>query len=187
MPRWYAETVGHEPFLVTFKDVNPPSGMEIVNCCAPGLALPFKTISSPSDSHLTIKATENGHLCFIRIVPVQQFPLAAIMFSWKTTEEKRRVKEQERVKVVRERYNKFRILIIGRANAGKTTILQRTCNTTDEPVIYGKGGKVVSRILLEMDTDADRYINDILYNQIDNTVLDPSQRVSTLNVLLTMD
>ena len=30
----------------------------------------------------------------------------------------------------------FRVLIIGRANAGKTTILQRVCDTTDSPTIY---------------------------------------------------
>jgi GTP-binding protein EngB required for normal cell division len=32
---------------------------------------------------------------------------------------------------------KFRVLIIGRANAGKTTILQRVCDTTNSPAIYG--------------------------------------------------
>jgi hypothetical protein len=31
---------------------------------------------------------------------------------------------------------KFRILIIGRANAGKTTILQRICDTTESPKVY---------------------------------------------------
>jgi GTPase SAR1 family protein len=31
---------------------------------------------------------------------------------------------------------KFRVLIIGRANAGKTSILQRVCDTTDSPIIY---------------------------------------------------
>jgi hypothetical protein len=30
----------------------------------------------------------------------------------------------------------FRVLIIGRANAGKTSILQRVCDTTESPVIY---------------------------------------------------
>ena len=30
----------------------------------------------------------------------------------------------------------FRILVIGKANAGKTSILQRVCDTTDSPVIY---------------------------------------------------
>ena len=31
---------------------------------------------------------------------------------------------------------RFRVLIIGRANAGKTSILQRICETTESPVIY---------------------------------------------------
>lgn len=31
---------------------------------------------------------------------------------------------------------KFRVLIIGRANAGKTSILQRVCDTTDSPIVY---------------------------------------------------
>ena len=30
----------------------------------------------------------------------------------------------------------FRVLIIGRANAGKTSILQRVCETTESPVVY---------------------------------------------------
>ena len=30
----------------------------------------------------------------------------------------------------------FRVLIIGRANAGKTSILQRVCDTTESPVVY---------------------------------------------------
>ena len=30
----------------------------------------------------------------------------------------------------------FRVLIIGRANAGKTSILQRICETTESPTIY---------------------------------------------------
>ena len=33
----------------------------------------------------------------------------------------------------------FRVLIIGRANAGKTTILQRVCDTTESPKIYRQG------------------------------------------------
>ena len=37
---------------------------------------------------------------------------------------------------------RFRVLIIGRANAGKTSILQRVCDTTESPVIY-RGNKEV--------------------------------------------
>ncbi|KIN95136.1 hypothetical protein M404DRAFT_166590, partial [Pisolithus tinctorius Marx 270] len=42
-----------------------------------------------------------------------------------------------------DRIKRFRILVMGRANAGKTTILKRVCNTTDEPEIFnGEGEKV---------------------------------------------
>ncbi|KAI6098925.1 GTP-binding protein, partial [Pisolithus croceorrhizus] len=38
---------------------------------------------------------------------------------------------------------RFRILVMGRANAGKTTILQRVCNSTDKPEIFdGEGNKI---------------------------------------------
>ena len=42
---------------------------------------------------------------------------------------------------LRAKYTRFRILVIGRANAGKTTLLQRVCNTTDDPCIYDDHGK----------------------------------------------
>ena len=38
----------------------------------------------------------------------------------------------------------FRVLIVGRANAGKTSILQRVCETTESPLIY-RGNKKVRR------------------------------------------
>ena len=34
----------------------------------------------------------------------------------------------------------FRVLIVGRANAGKTTILQRVCDTTESPTIFRNRG-----------------------------------------------
>jgi len=34
---------------------------------------------------------------------------------------------------------KFRMLLIGQANAGKKTILRRLCNTAGEPMITSKG------------------------------------------------
>ena len=43
---------------------------------------------------------------------------------------------------------KFRILVIGRANAGMTSILQRLCDTTGSPEIYrlGRRGKKRERV-----------------------------------------
>ena len=41
------------------------------------------------------------------------------------------------------KFRRFRILIIGRANAGKTTILQRICNSTEEPEVYNDQGEKV--------------------------------------------
>ena len=42
---------------------------------------------------------------------------------------------------LREKYTRFRILVIGRANAGKTTLLQRVCNTDEDPCIYDENKK----------------------------------------------
>ena len=42
---------------------------------------------------------------------------------------------------LRATYTRFRILVIGRANAGKTTLLQRVCNTTEDPCIYDENDK----------------------------------------------
>jgi len=50
--------------------------------------------------------------------------------------------------------NRFRILIIGRPNAGKTTILQKLCNTTDAPIIdlYDQEGTKVRLKLIIRDS-----------------------------------
>ena len=53
--------------------------------------------------------------------------------------------DEEDVKILRERYRcpHFRILVIGRANAGKTTILEKVCGVAmgTKPIIYNKNGK----------------------------------------------
>ncbi|KAG1808964.1 uncharacterized protein BJ212DRAFT_1484822 [Suillus subaureus] len=49
---------------------------------------------------------------------------------------------------IRDRFSHFRVLIIGRANAGKTTILQRVCNTRKKPEIYNSSGKKISASVL---------------------------------------
>ena len=42
---------------------------------------------------------------------------------------------------LRAKYTRFRILVIGRANAGKTTLLQRVCNTKEDPCSYDENNK----------------------------------------------
>jgi hypothetical protein len=44
---------------------------------------------------------------------------------------------------VRKKFTRFRILVVGRANSGKTALLQKVCNATEKPQIFdGKGKKV---------------------------------------------
>ncbi|KAG2099555.1 uncharacterized protein F5147DRAFT_582642 [Suillus discolor] len=49
---------------------------------------------------------------------------------------------------IRQKIGRFRILVIGRVNAGKTTILQRVCNTRDKPEIYNSAGEKVGITML---------------------------------------
>ena len=55
--------------------------------------------------------------------------------------------DETQVKMLREHYlcPHFRILVIGRANAGKTTILEKVCGVVKgtNPIIYDKNGKFV--------------------------------------------
>jgi len=51
--------------------------------------------------------------------------------------------EMARAIKIRSQCTHFRILVIGRANAGKTTLLKRVCETTDEPRIYDPNGKEI--------------------------------------------
>ena len=56
---------------------------------------------------------------------------------------------------LRKKAVRFRILIIGRANAGKTTILQKVCNTTEDPEIYNAEGEKVRKLLIRKWSDTD--------------------------------
>ncbi|KAI9459541.1 hypothetical protein HD554DRAFT_1616039 [Boletus coccyginus] len=49
----------------------------------------------------------------------------------------------EDFKDLQEMFGRFRILIVGRANAGKTTILRGICNSTENPEICDGGGNKV--------------------------------------------
>ncbi|KAF5378324.1 hypothetical protein D9615_008726 [Tricholomella constricta] len=60
---------------------------------------------------------------------------------------------------LRAKAGRFRILIIGRANAGKTTILQKVCNTTEDPEIFDSEGNKVD--LATVDPSGKRGMHDI--------------------------
>jgi len=60
---------------------------------------------------------------------------------------------------LRAKYTRFRILVIGRANAGKTTLLKRVCNTTEEPSIYDKDKNLVSYRLIVISHSHRFFIN----------------------------
>jgi len=49
---------------------------------------------------------------------------------------------------IREKIGPFRILVIGRANAGKTTMLQKVCKTRENPEIYSSAGEKVGITML---------------------------------------
>jgi len=61
--------------------------------------------------------------------------------STSTTDNRNEARAQE----LRKKAGRFRILIVGRANSGKTTILQKICKTDDEPEIFNSQGEKVRR------------------------------------------
>lgn len=55
---------------------------------------------------------------------------------------------------LRSKCGHFRILIIGRANAGKTTLLKKVCNSVEDPEIFDPSGEKVRKITsFECDRD----------------------------------
>ncbi|KAJ8581936.1 hypothetical protein M405DRAFT_776961, partial [Rhizopogon salebrosus TDB-379] len=65
---------------------------------------------------------------------------------------------------VRKKFVRFRILVVGRANAGKTTLLQKVCNTTEKPLIFDGEGN-------EIDADVVKSSVDRGYHDISNELI----------------
>jgi GTPase SAR1 family protein len=59
---------------------------------------------------------------------------------------------------IRRQCPRFRILVIGKANAGKTTILRKVCNAkrNAKPIIYDADGKKVKRDLADVRRESRR-------------------------------
>jgi ATPase subunit of ABC transporter with duplicated ATPase domains len=67
---------------------------------------------------------------------------------------------------IRDQCPQFRILIIGKANAGKTTILRKVCNAEPDakPIIYDAKGKKIKQDLADVrdvNLPASRQINNL--------------------------
>ncbi|KAL4067498.1 hypothetical protein V8B97DRAFT_1873691, partial [Scleroderma yunnanense] len=61
-----------------------------------------------------------------------------------------------------DRIGRFRILVIGRSNAGKTTLLQRICNTTELPEVFNSEGKKINVVVQGSLERGEHNINDEL-------------------------
>ncbi|KAL4082110.1 hypothetical protein V8B97DRAFT_1927547 [Scleroderma yunnanense] len=48
-----------------------------------------------------------------------------------------------------DRIGHFRVLVMGRSNAGKTTILQRICNTTELPEVFNSKGERIDPVVVQ--------------------------------------
>ena len=72
---------------------------------------------------------------------------------------------------------RFRVLVIGRANAGKTSILQRVCDTTESPKIYREGEEVRSTNFVYKSACK----SDLTADQVE---LNPSMNVSDTSIPL---
>ncbi|KAH9022601.1 hypothetical protein EDB84DRAFT_494086 [Lactarius hengduanensis] len=76
---------------------------------------------------------------------------------------------------------RFRVLIIGRANAGKTTILQRVCDTTGSPIIYRGERRKNERITLDPSIDRGEHTIDdeLMFSNDDRYVFHDSRGIES--------
>ncbi|KAF8348741.1 hypothetical protein F5887DRAFT_1129819 [Amanita rubescens] len=73
--------------------------------------------------------------------------------------------DETHVQMLRERYlcPHFRILVIGRANAGKTTILEKVCGVSKgtKPIIHDKDGNQLEQSVFHLMPSLERGLHDI--------------------------
>ncbi|KDQ18437.1 hypothetical protein BOTBODRAFT_511857 [Botryobasidium botryosum FD-172 SS1] len=71
--------------------------------------------------------------------------------------------------IIMKRPTRFRVLIIGKANAGKTTILRALCGTDEEPEVYDRKGHKVGSVRATF-----RSIRDRIAGRGSSAILSPS-------------
>ena len=120
-----------------------------------------QAIYSAGDSHKQIHRRQVTYLIHIHRA---SFAISALSKPQNMTEETQEVQAK---------FTRFRILVIGRANAGKTTILRRLCNTTGEAIIFSPNGEKVSKVKVNA-----RYSRFYPCSQIESSTLNPTTRVS---------
>jgi len=78
---------------------------------------------------------------------------------------------------IREKFGRFRILIIGRANAGKTALLRAIYDTTENPEIYDGEGKKIDLTQVEgsMGRGGHDIENELIFRSNDNFVFHDSR------------
>ncbi|KAJ7189746.1 GTP-binding protein [Mycena pura] len=58
---------------------------------------------------------------------------------------------------LRSRCRHFRVLVIGRANAGKTTLLKKVCNSIEDPEIFSPTGQKIDVAIVEGSAERGRH------------------------------
>ncbi|KAG8958586.1 hypothetical protein FRC03_009001, partial [Tulasnella sp. 419] len=90
----------------------------------------------------------------------KDIPTTGVVGSSSLASKGKDIKATPEILKIRDKCPRFRILIIGKANSGKTTILQKMCGTTDTPIVTDQNGKQIDDSVLE-DPTAMRGMHDI--------------------------
>ena len=99
---------------------------------------------------ITVNETKQGHHKHLRRVSKPFFPGSS------PTPASHLPFNMNKAIDLRSKCGHFRILILGRANAGKTTILKKVCNSIDGPEIFSPSGEKVIKSASEPKQSAKR-------------------------------